>query len=125
MYVYRKKRIFAVGKQQKKQKTMEVVITKENFEELKKGELPLVVDFWATWCGPCKMVGAVLSQLAEQYDGKIVVGKCDVEENDDIAMEYGIRSLPTLLFFKGGELVDKFVGAGNKAKLEEKIQAIL
>ncbi len=104
---------------------MEVVITKENFEELKKGELPLVVDFWATWCGPCKMVGAVLSQLAEQYDGKIVVGKCDVEENDDIAMEYGIRNLPTLLFFKGGELVDKFVGAGNKAKLEEKIQAIL
>lgn len=125
MYVYRKKRIFAVGKQQKNRKTMEVVITKENFEELKKGELPLVVDFWATWCGPCKMVGAVLSQLAEQYDGKIVVGKCDVEENDDIAMEYGIRNLPTLLFFKGGELVDKFVGAGNKAKLEEKIQAIL
>ena len=109
----------------KNRKTMEVVITKENFEELKKGELPLVVDFWATWCGPCKMVGAVLSQLAEQYDGKIVVGKCDVEENDDIAMEYGIRNLPTLLFFKGGELVDKFVGAGNKAKLEEKIQAIL
>ena len=66
---------------------MEVVITSENFEELKNGELPLVVDFWATWCGPCKMVGAVLSQLAEQYDGKIVVGKCDVEANEDIAMD--------------------------------------
>ena len=104
---------------------MEVVITSENFEELKNGELPLVVDFWATRCGPCKMVGAVLSQLAEQYDGKIVVGKCDVEANEDIAMEFGIRNLPTLLFFKNGEQVDKFVGAANKAKLETKFQEVI
>ena len=104
---------------------MEVVITSENFEELKNGELPLVVDFWATRCGPCKMVGAVLSQLAEQYDGKIVVGKCDVEANEDIAMEFGIRNLPTLLFFKNGEQVDKFVGAANKAKLEAKFQEVI
>lgn len=123
--MFKEKTYLCSRKKQTKRKKMEEVITKENFEELKNGELPLVVDFWATWCGPCKMVGAVLSQLAEQYDGQIVVGKCDVEENDDIAMEYGIRNLPTLLFFKGGELVDKFVGAGNKAKLEEKIQAIL
>ena len=69
---------------------MEVTITAENFESLKNGELPLVVDFWATWCGPCRALGPVVSELAKEYDGKIVVGKCDVEENDDIAAAYGV-----------------------------------
>ncbi len=104
---------------------MEVQITTENFEDLKNGSLPMVVDFWATWCGPCRMVAPVIAQLAEEYDGRIVVGKCDVEENDDIAMEYGIRSIPTILFFKGGEVVDKMVGAAPKAKLQEKFEALL
>lgn len=104
---------------------MEVKITSENFESLKNGELPLVVDLWATWCGPCKMIGPIISELAEDYDGKIVVGKCDVEENDDLAMEFGVRSIPTILFFKGGELVDKFVGAASKATLDEKFKALL
>ena len=104
---------------------MEVQITTENFEDLKNGSLPMVVDFWATWCGPCRMVAPIIAQLAEEYDGRIVVGKCDVEENDDIAMEYGIRSIPTILFFKGGEVVDKMVGAAPKAKLQEKIEALL
>lgn len=104
---------------------MEVEITNENFESLKNGDLPLVVDFWATWCGPCKMIAPIVSQLAKEYDGKLVVGKCDVEACEDIAMEYGIRNIPTILFFKGGELVDKFVGAGNKAKLNEKFQTLL
>ena len=104
---------------------MEVTITNENFESLKNGNLPLVVDFWATWCGPCRMLGPVISELAEQYDGKIVVGKCDVEENEDLAAEYGIRNIPTIFFFKNGELVDKAVGAMAKAKLEEKFQALL
>lgn len=104
---------------------MEVVITNENFGSLKNGELPLLVDFWAEWCGPCKMISPILSQLAEEYDGKIVIGKCNVEECEDIAAEYGIRNIPTLLFFKGGQMVDKFVGAGNKAKLQEKIEANL
>ena len=104
---------------------MEVQITTENFENLKNGSLPMVVDFWATWCGPCRMVAPVIAQLAEEYDGRIVVGKCDVEENDDIAMEYGIRSIPTILFFKGGEVVDKMVGAAPKAKLQEKFEALL
>lgn len=72
---------------------MEVKITSENFESYKKGNLPLVVDLWATWCGPCKMVAPIISELAEDYDGKIVVGKCDVEENDDVAIEYGVRNL--------------------------------
>ena len=70
---------------------MEVTITAENFESLKNGELPLVVDFWATWCGPCRALGPVLSELAKEYDGKIVVGKCDVEENDDLAAAYGVK----------------------------------
>ena len=104
---------------------MEVRITNENFEELKNGQLPLVVDFWAEWCGPCKMIGPVISQLAEEYDGKIVVGKCNVEDCEDIAMELGIRNIPTLIFFKNGEIVDKFVGAGNKAPLQAKFEANL
>ena len=104
---------------------MEVQITSENFETLKNGQLPLVVDFWATWCGPCRMVGPVIAELAKEYDGKIVVGKCDVEENEDLAMEFGIRNIPTSLFFKGGEVVDKVVGAQSKAKLDEKFKALL
>ena len=104
---------------------MEVKITNENFEELKNGELPLVVDFWATWCGPCRMIAPIISQLAEEYDGKIVVGKCDVDENDDVAIEFGVRNIPTILFFKGGKLVDKFVGAATKATLDEKFRALL
>ena len=90
---------------------MEVKITNENFESYKNGELPLVVDLWATWCGPCRMVGPIISELAE--------------ENDDVAAEYGIRNIPTILFFKNGELVDKFVGAASKAILDEKFKALL
>lgn len=104
---------------------MEVQITSENFESLKNGAQPLVVDFWATWCGPCRMVAPIIAELAEEYDGKIVVGKCDVEENDDIAAEMGIRNIPTILFFKNGQLVDKFVGAKTKAVLDEKFKALL
>ena len=104
---------------------MEVLITKENFESLKAGNLPLVVDFWAPWCGPCRMVAPIIEELAAAYDGKIVVGKCDVEENDDLAAEFGIRNIPTILFFKNGEIVDKLIGAQPKAKLEEKFQALL
>ena len=102
---------------------MEVTITTENFESYKNGELPLVVDLWATWCGPCRMLAPIVSELANDYDGKIVVGKCDVEENDDITMEFGVRNIPTI--FKGGQLVDKFVGAASKDKIEEKFKALL
>ena len=104
---------------------MEVTITTENFESFKNGELPLVVDLWATWCGPCRALAPVISELAEEYDGKIVVGKCDVEENDDIAMEFGVRTSPTILFFKAGQLVDKFVGKKKKKKIEAKFKALL
>ena len=104
---------------------MEVTITTENFESYKNGELPLVVDLWATWCGPCRQIAPIISELAEEYAGKLVVGKCDVEENDDIAMEFGVRNIPTILFFKGGQLVDKFVGTASKSKIEDKFKALL
>ena len=104
---------------------MEVEITTENFESYKNGELPLVVDLWATWCGPCKMIGPVISELANDDDGKIVGGKCNIEDNDDIAIDYGVRNIPTILFFKNGELVDKFVGAASKDKLDEKFKTLL
>ena len=104
---------------------MEVTITKENFASLKAGNLPLVVDFWATWCGPCRMVAPIIAELAKQYDGKIVVGKCDVEDNEELAAEFGIRNIPTILFIKNGEVVDKLIGAQSKAKFEEKFEALL
>ena len=104
---------------------MEVTITNENFESYKNGELPLVVDFGATWCGPCRMVAPIVEELAKEYDGKLVVGKCDVEEADDVALEFGIRNIPSILFFKGGKVVDKLVGAVPKAKIKEKFEAML
>ena len=104
---------------------METKITASNFESLKNGELPLVVDFWATWCGPCRMIAPIIEELATEYDGKINVSKCDVEECDDIAAEFGIRNIPTILFFKGGEVVDKMVGAASKSKIEDKFKALL
>ena len=104
---------------------MEVQITSENFESLKNGQQPLVVDFWATWCGPCRMIAPVIAELAEKYDGQIVVGKCDVEENDDLAADFAIRNIPTILFFKNGQVVDKLVGAVSKAVIDEKFQALL
>ena len=104
---------------------MEVTISKENFENLKNGDKPLVVDFWATWCGPCRMISPIISKLAEKYDGKIVVGKCDVEENDELAEEFGIRNIPSILFFKGGQIVNKVVGAQSESKLDEVFQSLL
>lgn len=104
---------------------MEVTITAENFENLKNGNQPLVVDFWATWCGPCRMVGPVISELAEEYDYRITVGKCDVEENEDLALEFGVRNIPTIVFIKGGQVVDKIVGAQPKAKIQEKFESLL
>ena len=104
---------------------MEVTITAENFESLKNGEMPLVVDFWATWCGPCRAIAPYIEELAKEYDGKIVVGKCDVEENDDIVMEYGVRNIPTILFFKRGEVVDRLVGGQSKSAIQKKFETLL
>lgn len=104
---------------------MEVTITSENFESLKTGNMPLVVDFWATWCGPCRLVAPLIAELAEEYNGKVTIGKCDVEDNEELAMEFGIRNIPTILFFKNGMVVDKLIGAQSKAKIEEKIKNLL
>ncbi len=104
---------------------MTVEVTADNFEKLKNGDLPLVVDLWATWCGPCRMVGPIMEELSNEYEGKVVVGKCDIEENEDIPMQYGVRNIPTILFFKNGQLVDKFVGAAAKTKFQEKFDKLI
>ncbi|HCC87106.1 MAG TPA: thioredoxin [Prevotella sp.] len=104
---------------------MTVEVTADNFEKLKNGDLPLVVDLWATWCGPCRMVGPIMEELSNEYEGKVVVGKCDIEENEDIPMQYGVRNIPTILFFKNGQLVDKFVGAAAKSKFQEKFDKLI
>ena len=104
---------------------MEVKVTSENFESLKNGAQPLVVDFWAPWCGPCRMVGPVVEELAKDYDGQVVIGKCNVDEEEELAAQFGIMSIPSILFFKGGQVVDKHVGAATKAMLEQKIKGLL
>jgi thioredoxin 1 len=105
---------------------MAVTFTDANFEELaNQADKPVVVDFWAEWCGPCRLVGPVVEELAGEYGDKAVVGKLNVDENPDVAMKFGIRNIPTILFLKGGQVVDRQVGAVPKAKLEEKLKAIL
>jgi len=102
-----------------------IEITDENFEEIIKSDKPILVDFWAEWCGPCKMIGPLVEEIAGEYDGKAVIGKVDVDSNPEVAAKFGIRSIPTLLFFKGGEIVDKQVGAVPKAVLAQKLDAQL
>jgi len=104
---------------------MALTITDANFEELVKGEKPLVVDFWAEWCGPCRMITPFIEELAHKYEGKAVIGKLNVDENDDVVGQFGVRNIPTILFFKNGELVDKQVGATPKSSLENKIKVLL
>ena len=104
---------------------MALEITKENFEQLLQSELPLVIDFWAEWCGPCRAISPIVEELAEEYAGKVHIGKCDIEENDDIVMKYAVRNVPTIVFVKDGQLVDRQVGSCKKADLEAKIAKLL
>ena len=105
---------------------MALEFTDSNFEELVlKSDKPVMVDFWAEWCGPCRMVGPVVQELAAEYEGKAVVGKLNVDNNAQVSMKYGIRSIPTILFFKNGELVDRSVGAVPKAQLAQKLDGQL
>ena len=105
---------------------MTVKINDDNFEEfVLNSAQPAMVDFWAEWCGPCRVIAPYVEQLAAEYEGKVVVGKVNVEQCSDIANRFGIRNIPTILFFKGGELVDKHVGATSKAVLADKLNALL
>ena len=105
---------------------MALELTDSNFEELAlKSDKPVMVDFWAESCGPCRMVGPVVEELAKEYDGKAVVGKVNVDNNPQVAMKYGIRSIPTILFLKNGEVVDRSVGAVPKSQLSQKLEGQL
>lgn len=102
-----------------------MLLTDSNFDSVVAENQIVLVDFWAEWCGPCRMIGPVVEELANEYDGKAVIGKLNVDENPDISMNYGVRSIPTLLVFKGGEVVDRIVGAVPKNMIASKIEAQL
>lgn len=105
---------------------MGMIFTDSNFEEkVIKSDKVAVVDFWAEWCGPCRIVGPFVEQLAQEYDGKAVIGKLNVDENPNVSVQYGIRNIPTILFFKNGQMVDKQVGAVPKTVLEQKLKSHL
>ncbi len=100
-------------------------INSANFEEILASDKPVVIDFWAEWCGPCRMITPIIEELAAEYADRAVVGKCDVDGNDQIAARCAIRNIPTIIFVKGGEVVDKQVGATTKAALAEKLDKLL
>jgi thioredoxin 1 len=101
-------------------------VTDETFEtEIVNSDIPAVVDFWAAWCGPCKMVGPVVEELAREYDGKIKVAKMDVDQNRETPAKFGIRNIPTLIFFKGGEVANTIIGAQPKSSIEEELKKLL
>ena len=103
-----------------------LTITDDSFKsEVIESSLPVLVDFWATWCGPCKMVAPIVEELAAEYEGKVKVGKVDVDSEQKIAAEFGIRSIPTLLLFKEGKLAETLVGALPKKHIQEKLEAVL
>jgi thioredoxin 1 len=104
---------------------MALAITNSSFDQLLAQGKPMVVDFWATWCGPCKKIGPYIEELAEQYGDQAIIGKVDVDDNDELAMRFGIRNIPTILFIKDGQVVDKQIGAAAKSVLEDKLKAIL
>ncbi|MCE3295864.1 MAG: thioredoxin [Crocinitomicaceae bacterium] len=105
---------------------MALEITDANFEELVlKSDKPVVVDFWAEWCGPCRMIGPVIEEMSKEYDGKAVIGKVNVDENPGVSAQFGVRNIPTILYIKNGEVADKLVGAAPKAQLTSKLDALI
>ena len=105
---------------------MALEITDASYEAIMAEGLPVIIDFWATWCGPCQMVGPMINELADEYAGKIIVGKIDVDANSEIPSQYGVRNIPTILFFnKNGEVVKKLVGVQTKAVLREEAEKLL
>lgn len=105
---------------------MAIELTNSNFQDLvMKSDKPVLVDFWAEWCGPCRMVGPMVDELATDFEGRALVGKVDVDTQNEIAAQFGIRNIPTLLIFKNGEVVDKQVGVAAKSVLSDKLEAVL
>ena len=104
---------------------MELEITSQNFDEVKQQGQPVLIDFWATWCGPCKRLGPIIEELAAEYDGKAIVGKCDIEENDELTEQFGIMNVPTVVFLKDGKEVDRVVGLAMKNVYQDKLNALL
>ena len=102
-----------------------ITITDDNFEaEVTNSELPVLIDFWAAWCGPCKMIAPIIEELAADYDGKVKIGKLDVDDNQQTAIKYGVRSIPTVLLLKNGEVKDTIIGAVPKNVFEEKLNSL-
>ncbi len=99
--------------------------TDENAKQEIESGRPVVIDFWATWCVPCKRVAPIIEELAEEYEGRVLIGKYNVDEGDELSGQYGIRNIPTILFFKDGEMKERYVGSATKEVLKEKVEAIL
>lgn len=104
---------------------MAKVVTNTNIEEILAGSQPVMIDFWAVWCGPCKMLSPTVDEVADEYEGKAVVAKCNVDEADEIAMNYRVRNIPTLLFFKGGELKERLVGVVSKKEITDILDSLI
>lgn len=104
---------------------MELEITSQNFDDVKQQGKPVLIDFWATWCGPCKRLGPIIEEIAAEYEGKAVIGKCDIEENDELTEQFGIMNVPTVVFLKDGKEVDRVVGLAMKNVYEDKLNALL
>ena len=105
---------------------MAIELNDANFKEVVlSADKPVLVDFWATWCGPCKMIAPIVDEVAAEFEGRALVGKCNVDDATEVPVEYRIRNIPTLLFFKGGELKDKIVGATTKASIVEKLNKLM
>jgi thioredoxin 1 len=105
---------------------MEITVTDNNYQEVLSSELPIVLDFWATWCGPCRQIGPYIAELAEEYAGRVVVGKCNIEEATDLTSDYGIMSVPTVVFIKNGERIEDLdlVGSMSEADIKENIEKL-